>query len=464
MAEIRYEGGKLQVPDNPTIPFIEGDGTGPDIWRASQRVFDAAVAKAYGGKRKIEWLEVLAGEKAYAQAADKKAADAWLPNATVDALVKYRVSIKGPLTTPVGEGIRSLNVTLRQKMDLYQCVRPVKWYKGVPAPVTRPQDVDMVIYRENVEDVYAGIEWKAGTAEARLFGRMVNGLLEHGTKPGAKAKAVDVESGFGVKPMSAKNTKRLVRAGIVFALEHKRKSVSLIHKGNIMKFTEGAFREWGYEVATQEFRADVVTERESWILDNMDQGLSVEANAEKFEPTVAEKWCPPEFKAKITAEVEKTIAAIGATHGGGKWKSKLLIKDRIADSMFQQALLRPSEYDVVCTPNLNGDYISDALAAQVGGIGIAPGGNVGDGFACFEATHGTAPKYAGQDKVNPGSVILSGAMLLRYLGWNESADLIEKALERTIEQKRVTYDFHRLMPGATLVKCSEFATGIIENL
>jgi isocitrate dehydrogenase len=464
MAEIRYEGDKLIVPDDPTIPFIEGDGTGPDIWRASRRVFDAAVEKAYGGKRKIHWLEVLAGEKAFAQAPDPNAPDAWLPDSTLAALLRHRVSIKGPLTTPVGEGIRSLNVTLRQRMDLYQCVRPVKWYGGVPAPVTRPQDVDIVIFRENVEDVYSGIEWKSGTPEARLFGRIVNGLLESQARPGTKAKAVDVESGFGVKPISAKNTKRLVRAGIRYALENGRESVTLVHKGNIMKFTEGAFREWGYEVATQEFRDRCVTERESWILDNKDRGLTLEKNMEAFEPTVSAKWCPPEFKAKVRAEVERTVASIGESHGGGRWKKLLLVKDRIADSMFQQALLRPSEYDVVCTPNLNGDYISDALAAQVGGIGIAPGGNIGDGYACFEATHGTAPKYADQDKVNPGSVILSGVMMLRYLGWREAADRIERGLERTIEQKRVTYDFHRLMPGATLAKCSEFATAIIENL
>jgi isocitrate dehydrogenase len=451
MALIQFENGALRVPDNPTIPFIEGDGTGADIWRASQRVFDAAVNKAYGGKRKIEWLEVLAGEKAFAKTKD------WLPQATVDSLVKHRVSIKGPLTTPVGGGIRSLNVTLRQTMDLYQCVRPVKYYNGVPSPVKEPAKVNMTIYRENTEDVYAGVEWKAGSAEARKFGEFVNELL-------AGKKKIRVESGFGVKPMSEFGSKRLVRAGIQYALDAKRRSVTLVHKGNIMKFTEGAFRDWGYEVATTEFRERCVTERETWILDNKDKNgaLSTAENAAMIEPGL--ELANEAFRKSVHDEVDRVLATIGKTHGAGQWKKKLLVKDRIADSMFQQALLRPDEYDVLCMPNLNGDYLSDALAAQVGGIGIAPGSNVGDGFAVFEATHGTAPKYAGQDKVNPGSVILSGVMMFEYLGWKEAGDAIERGLQKTIDQKRVTYDFHRLMPGATLLKCSEFGDAIIENM
>jgi isocitrate dehydrogenase len=448
---IRWENGRLVVPDHPIIPFIEGDGTGPDIWRASRRVFDAAVEKAFGGRRKIEWLEVLAGEKAFRETGD------WLPQATVDTLVKHRVSIKGPLTTPVGGGIRSLNVTLRQLMDLYQCVRPVKYYAGVPSPMREPEKVNMVIFRENTEDVSAGIEWKAGSPEAQKLAGFVNELL-------AGKKKVRTDSGFGVKPISAHGTKRLVRAGIKHALENRRRSVTLVHKGNIMKFTEGAFRDWGYEVATQEFRDAVVTERESWILDNKDRNgaLSVEANAAMIEPGI--ELANEAFKKSVHEEVRRVLEAIGGSHGAGKWKSKLLVKDRIADSMFQQALLRPDEYDVLCTPNLNGDYLSDALAAQVGGIGIAPGANIGDGYAVFEATHGTAPKYANQDKVNPGSVILSGVMMFEYLGWREAGERIERGLERTIDQKRVTYDFHRTMPGATLLKCSEFAGAIIENM
>ena len=448
---IRWEDGKLLVPDNPIIPFIEGDGTGRDIWRASKRVFDAAAEKAYRGKRRIEWLEVLAGEKAL------KATGDWLPQATVETIQKHRVAIKGPLTTPVGGGIRSLNVTLRQMMDLYQCVRPIKYYRGVPSPMREPEKVNMIIFRENTEDVYAGIEWRSGTAEAQKLIAYLNELL------GGKKKVRDL-SGVGIKPISAFGTKRLVRAGIRHALAHKCPSVTLVHKGNIMKFTEGAFREWGYEVATQEFRNDVVTERESWILDNKDRNpaLSVEANAAMIEPGL--ELANEAFRKTIYDEVARTLEAIGKTHGNGAWKKKLLVKDRIADSMFQQVLLRPDEYSVICTPNLNGDYLSDALAAQVGGIGIAPGGNIGDGYACFEATHGTAPKYADQDKVNPGSLILSGVMMFQYLGWNEAADAIERGLQRTIDQKRVTYDFHRLMPGATLVKCSEFGSAIIENM
>jgi len=394
--------GSIQVPDHPIIPFIEGDGTGPDIWAASVRVFDAAVQKAYGGKRKIHWMEILAGEKAHQKVGS------WLPDETVEACKEYVVSIKGPLTTPVGGGIRSLNVTLRQILDLYACVRPVRYFSGVPSPVKEPQKVDIVVYRENTEDVYAGIEWKEGTPEAKK-------LIEFLSKE--LGKKIRPDSGIGIKPISITGTKRLVRKAIRYTLDHKKDSVTLVHKGNIMKFTEGAFRDWGYELAREEFADVTVTEADLW---------------DKF--------------------------------GGKRPAGKIVIKDRIADSMFQQILLRPEEYSVLALPNLNGDYISDALAAQVGGLGMAPGANIGDGYAIFEATHGTAPKYAGQDKVNPGSVILSGAMMLEYLGWQEAADLIPRGIQKAIANKTVTYDLERQMPGAKLLKCSEFGSAIIENM
>lgn len=445
---IRYEDGQLQVPDEPVIPFIEGDGTGADIWASSQRVIDAAVAKAYNGKKKICWQEIYAGEKAFLKFGE------WLPDATVDAIREYRVAIKGPLTTPVGGGIRSLNVTLRQVLDLYQCVRPVRYFQGVPSPMARPGELDIVIYRENTEDVYAGIEWPSGSDEA-------NQVLALAAKLGKPMREL---SGIGIKPISALGSKRLIRAGIQYALRYKRRNVALIHKGNIMKYTEGAFRDWGYEVARDEFRSETVSERESWILENKDRNpeLSVEDNARMLEPGYDQG--APAFQQALCDEVRATLESIYETHGRGQYKTKLMIKDRIADSMFQQVLLRPAEYDVVCCPNLIGDFISDAAAAQVGGIGIAPGANIGDGIALFEATHGTAPKYAGQDKVNPGSVILSGVMMLRHLGWEEAAQLIEKGLEASVGQGRVTYDFHRLMDGATLLKCSEFGSAIIENM
>ena len=392
---------RLIVPDSPVIPFIEGDGTGRDIWKATRRVLDGAVEKSYGGGRSIAWFEVLAGEKAYNQKGE------WLPQDTLDAIQQYRVAIKGPLTTPVGGGIRSLNVALRQILDLYACVRPVRYFSGVPSPVKEPQKVDMVIFRENIEDVYAGIEWKAGTDEAN---RVIDFIASLGKK-------IRPESGIGIKPISEFGSKRLVRKAIQYAMAHGRRSVTLVHKGNIQKFTEGAFKDWGYEVAREEFGACTVTEDDVW-----------------------------------------------STHGGKAPAGKVVVKDRIADSMFQQALLRPEEYDVLATTNLNGDYLSDALAAQVGGLGMAPGSNEGDGFAVFEATHGTAPKYADQDKVNPGSLILSGVMMLRWLGWGEAGDAIERALARTIEQKRVTYDLERQMEGATLLSTSAFATAILENL
>jgi len=450
---IEYANGVYTVPDHPIIPFIEGDGTGRDIWRASRRVFDAAVEKAYGGRRKVEWYEVLAGEKSYRKTGE------WLPDDTVKATMDFRVSIKGPLTTPVGGGIRSLNVALRQLMDLYQCIRPVKYYAGVPSPVKHPEKLNVVIFRENTEDIYAGIEFREGTPEAAKLIAFINDEMLKGTK-----KRVRLDSGVGIKPISITGSKRLVRAAIRFALKEGRKTVTLVHKGNIQKFTEGAFREWGYEVATQEFRAETVTERESWILGNVEAkpGITAEENAALIEPGI--EFAPKEFGEGVVADVKAVLAAIGGTHGAGKWKQKVLINDRIADSIFQQVVTRADEYTVLATPNLNGDYISDACAAQVGGLGIAPGANIGDGYAIFEATHGTAPKYADKDVINPGSVILSGVMMFRFLGWTEAADLIEQGIERTIQQKKVTYDFERMLEGATKVKTSEFATCMIENM
>ena len=451
--KIGFAGGKYDIPDNPIIPFIEGDGTGRDIWKASLRVFNAAVDKAYKGKRRVAWYEVFAGEKA------KSKFDNWLPDDTVDAIREFRVAIKGPLTTPVGGGIRSLNVALRQILDLYACVRPVRYYKGVPSPVKHPERMNVVIFRENTEDVYAGVEWEQGTPEvAKLIKFLNEDMLKSGKKQ------IRLDSGVGIKPISVTGTKRLVRMAILHAIENRLKSVTLVHKGNIQKFTEGAFRKWGYEIATQEFRDKVVTERESWILDNKDKNanLSVAQNAEMIEPGM--EYAPPAFRQSVEKEVKEILDTIHTTHGNGAWKQKIMINDRIADSIFQQIVTRPEEYSVLATPNLNGDYISDAAAAQVGGLGIAPGANIGDGYAIFEATHGTAPKYADKDVINPGSVMLSGVMMFRHLGWAEAADLIEQSMERTIEQKKVTYDFERLMPGATKVKTSEFAGHMIENM
>jgi isocitrate dehydrogenase len=450
---IEYSNGQFTVPDNPIIPFIEGDGTGRDIWKASQRVFDAAVEKAYGGKRSIKWFEIFAGEKAYKQFST------WLPDDSVNAARDLRVSIKGPLTTPVGGGIRSLNVALRQILDLYSCVRPVKYYQGVPSPVKRPEQVDIVIFRENTEDVYSGVEFKQGTEDAARLISFLNTEMLGKTK-----KRIREDSGVGIKPISIFGTKRLVRYAIKHALETGRKTVTLVHKGNIQKFTEGAFREWGYEVATQEFREHTVTERESWILGNVEAnpGITIEQNAALIEPGL--EFAPQSFRDELYAEVKGVIDSIGATHGRGAWKSKILVNDRIADSIFQQIIIRPSDYSILATSNLNGDYISDAAAAQVGGLGIAPGANIGDGYAVFEATHGTAPKYADKDVINPGSVILSGVMLLDFIGWKEAAQLIETAMEKTIVQKFVTYDFERQTQGATKVGTSEFATRIIANM
>ncbi len=450
---IEYRNGEFQIPDQPIIPFIEGDGTGRDIWKASRRVFDAAVEKVYGGKKKIAWLEVYAGEKSFNQFKH------WLPQDTVEAIRDFRVGIKGPLTTPVGGGIRSLNVTLRQLLDLYACVRPVRYIEGVPSPVRNPERMDVVIFRENTEDVYAGIEWKSGTPEVKKLIDFLNNEMLKNDK-----KKVREDSGVGIKPISPSGTKRLVRRAIQHAIDHRRTVVTLVHKGNIMKFTEGAFRDWGYELATEEFRDQIVTERESWILGNKDRdaNLSIEQNAAMIEPGLEQGT--EEFRKKICAEVKQTLDAIGATHGRGQWKKKILVNDRIADSVFQQVLTRADEYQVFATPNLNGDYISDACAAQIGGLGMAPGANIGDGYGCFEATHGTAPKYADKDVINPSSVMLSGAMMFDFMGWKEVARLIEDGIGRTIQQKRVTYDLERLMAGATKVGTAEFASAIIDNM
>jgi len=481
--KISIQNGKLNVPDQPVLPFIEGDGTGPDIWRASVRVVDAAVAKAYGGKRKITWQEVLAGEKAFNKTGN------WLPEETLAAFRQYLVGIKGPLTTPIGGGIRSLNVALRQLLDLYVCLRPVRWFKGVPSPVKRPQDCDMVIFRENTEDIYAGIEYAAGTPEAakvlafwqkefpKEFAKIRfgdEGRSQAWQKQleavGGPKRETPVMVGVGLKPISKWGTERLVHSAIAYALKEKRKSVSLVHNGNIMKFTEGAFKDWGYAVATQFFRGQVITERESWVLGNKEgnPGVSAEANAKMIDPGY--DMMTPKQKADIVAEVEHSLK-LWPTHGDGKWKKMLMVKDSIADITLQQVLTRPKDFDVIATMNLNGDYLSDALAAQIGGIGIAPGANINyvTGHAIFEATHGTAPKYANLDQVNPGSVILSGEMMLRYMGWGEAADLVIKGMDGAISAKTVTYDFERLMKAegdtqVKKVKCSEFGDAVIKHM
>ena len=456
---ITFKDGKLEVPPNPIVPFIEGDGTGRDIWKASRRVFDAAVEKTFGGKRKIVWYEVFAGEKAFEKFGE------WLPTDSVEAIRQFRVAIKGPLTTPVGGGIRSLNVTLRQVLNLYACVRPVKYYQGVPSPVKAPERMNAVIFRENTEDVYAGIEWPEGSPEVAAVIEFLNSRLA----ADGSTKKIRADSGIGIKPMSVLGTKQLVRKGIQYAIERGRKSVTLVHKGNIMKFTEGAFRDWGYELARTEFRNETVSERESWILGNKEKNpkLSVEENAAMTEPGLAHG--SKKYQEGIIAEVKGCLDAIWATHGDGKWKRKIMIKDRIADSMLQQILTRADEYDVVCTPNLNGDYLSDACAAQVGGLGLAPGANIGDEHGLFEATHGTAPKYADQDVINPSAVIMAGALMFEFLGWVEVHDLIEKSLGETIKQRRVTYDLERLlkMDGVTDVQklgTAAFADAIIGNM
>ena len=453
--KISISDGRLRVPDHPIIPFVEGDGTGRDIWRASVRVFDAAVRKAYEGKRSIHWMEVYAGEKSF------KLFDTWLPDETAEAFREFMVGIKGPLTTPIGGGIRSLNVQLRKLLDLYVCQRPVRYYAGVPSPVKHPEYVDMVIFRENTEDIYSGIEFADGTDENARFKRLFKEAF-----PGEYSKMRFPEtSGIGIKAVSAEGTERLVRAAIRWALENRRRSINLVHKGNIMKFTEGAFKDWGYALAQREFRGEIVTERETWILGNQekDPALTPEANARLVDPGY--EMMSPAQQAGIRQEVEDALR-LWETHGDGKWKSKLLIKDSIADVTLQFVLIRPKDYDVIATLNLNGDYLSDALAAQVGGIGIAPGANINyvTGHAIFEATHGTAPKYADLDKVNPGSLILSGEMMFRYLGWAEAADLIVKGMEGAIAAGTVTYDFARLMDKPTEVKCSEFADAVIQHM
>ncbi len=453
--KITISGGRLQVSDNPIVPFVEGDGTGRDIWRASVRVFDAAVQKAYGGRRKIHWMEVYAGEKSF------KLFNTWLPDETVKAFTEFLVGIKGPLTTPIGGGFRSLNVTLRQLLDLYVCQRPVRYFKGLPSPLKHPDYVDMVIFRENTEDIYTGIEFQYGTEGNKKFKEL---FKQSFPKEYAKIRFPDT-AGIGIKPISVEGSERLVRAAIRWALANKRKSVNLVHKGNIMKFTEGAFRDWGYALAKKEFRHEIVTERETWILGNKEKepSLTVEENARLIDPGF--EMMSPAQQNDIQREVEEALE-LWPTHGEGKWKSKLRIKDSIADVTLQFVLIRPRDYDVIATMNLNGDYISDAIAAQVGGIGIAPGANINyeTGHAIFEATHGTAPKYADLDKVNPGSVILSGEMMLRYMGWAEAADLIIKGMEGAIAAKTVTYDFARLMDGAQEVKCSEFGEAIIKHM
>jgi isocitrate dehydrogenase len=449
--KISIKDGRLQVPDQPIIPFV--DGTGRDIWRASVRVFDAAVQKAYGNKRKIHWMEVYAGEKAFRQF------QTWLPDETVQAFTEFLVGIKGPLTTPIGGGMRSLNVALRKALDLYVCQRPVRYFEGVPSPMKHPEYMDMVIFRENTEDIYTGIEFANGTEDNRKFKQF---FKETFPKEYAKIRFPDT-AGIGIKPVSVQGTERLVRAAIRWALANKRKSVNFVHKGNIMKFTEGAFKDWGYALAKREFRSDIVTERETWILGNKENNpnLSLEENARSIDPGF--EMMSPDQQDEIKQEVEAALK-LWDTHGDGKWEKKLLIKDSIADVTLQFTMIRPRDYDVIATLNLNGDYLSDALAAQVGGIGIAPGANINyeTGHAIFEATHGTAPKYADLDKVNPGSVILSGEMMLRYIGWDEAADLVLGGMSCAINSKIVTYDFARLMDGATEVKCSQFGDAVIQ--
>ncbi len=451
--KIYNEDGVLKVPDFPIIPFIKGDGTGPDIWSASQKVFDAAIEKAYKGEKKVIWKEVYAGEYSFNNTGE------WLPKETTDTFKEYLVGIKGPLTTPVGGGIRSLNVALRQILDLYVCLRPVKYITGVPSPVKKPEDVNIVIFRENTEDIYAGIEWQEGSEGVK---KVINFIEE---EMGIKNIRFPETSGIGIKPISKEGTYRLVKAAIDYALKEGRKSLTLVHKGNIMKFTEGAFKNWGYQLAINEFRNQIVTQRESWILDNVNRSpdISIEDNAKSIEPGYS--MMTDDQKADIQNEVKEALKLV-PTHGNGEWKNLLLIKDAIADITLQQVLTRANEFDIVATMNLNGDYLSDALAAQVGGIGIAPGANINyeTGHAIFEATHGTAPKYAGLDKVNPGSVILSGAMMFKYMGWHEVHDLIWKGIQKSVIQKRVTYDYHRMMDDATLLKCSEFGDAIIENM
>lgn len=459
--KVTFKNGEPIVPNNPIIPFIRGDGTGIDLWPATEKVLDAAIAASYGDQRKISWFKVYAGD----EACELYGTYQYLPEDTTTAIREYGVAIKGPLTTPIGGGIRSLNVALRQIHDLYACVRPCKYYTGTPSPHKTPEKLDVIIYRENTEDIYLGIEWRQGTEIAEKLINFLNTELIPATPEHGK-KQIRLDSGIGIKPISKTGSQRLVRRAIYQALRlpKNKQMVTLVHKGNIMKYTEGAFRDWGYELATTEFRNECITERESWILGNKEKNpdLSIEDNAKMIDPGYDS--LTPEKKAEISQEVEGVLNTIWETHGNGKWKEKIMVNDRIADSIFQQIQTRPDEYSILATMNLNGDYLSDAAAAMVGGLGMGPGANIGDECAIFEATHGTAPKHAGLDRVNPGSLILSGVMMLEYMGWQEAADLIKKGLSGAIANQEVTYDLARLMePPVEPLKCSEFADAIIKH-
>ncbi|MBE9124650.1 MULTISPECIES: NADP-dependent isocitrate dehydrogenase [unclassified Coleofasciculus] len=461
-SRVTFDKGKPIVPDNPIIPFIRGDGTGVDIWPATQKVIDTAVRTAYNNQRQISWFKIYAGD----EACDKYGTYQYLPEDTLEAIKEYGIAIKGPLTTPVGGGIRSLNVALRQINDLYACVRPCKYYPGTPSPHKHPEKLDVIIYRENTEDIYLGIEWSMGSEIAEKLIALLNQDLipatpEHGNKQ------IRLDSGIGIKPISKTGSQRLVRRAIEQALRlpKAKQQVTLVHKGNIMKYTEGAFRDWGYELATTEFRAECITERESWILSNKEHNadITLEENARKIEPGY--DALTPEKRAEVIHEVEGVLNAIWDTHGNGQWNDKIMVNDRIADSIFQQIQTRPDEYSILATMNLNGDYLSDAAAALVGGLGMGPGANIGDTCAIFEATHGTAPKHAGLDRINPGSLILSGVMMLEYMGWQEAADLIKQGIGAAISNRQVTYDLARMMtpPVESPLKCSEFAEAIIQH-
>lgn len=461
-SKIKFDNGLPIVPDNPIIPFIRGDGTGVDIWPVSEKVIDAAVEKAYGGKRKISWFKVYAGD----EACEKYGTYQYLPEDTLTAIKEYGIAIKGPLTTPIGGGIRSLNVALRQIFDLYTCVRPCRYYEGTPSPHKTPEKLDIIVYRENTEDIYLGIEWKEGSEIGLKLIKILNEDLIPAT-PEHKNKQIPLDAGIGIKPISKKCSQRLVRRAIQNALKlpKNKQMVTLVHKGNIMKYTEGAFRDWGYEVATTDFRQECVTERESWILGNKEANpdISMEDNARQIEPGY--DGLTPEKQAVICAEVKTVLDAIWDSHGNRQWQDKIMVNDRIADSIFQQIQTRPDEYSILATMNLNGDYLSDAAAAIVGGLGMGPGANIGDNCAIFEATHGTAPKHAGLDRINPGSVILSGVMMLEFMGWQEAADLIRTGISKAIASRQVTYDLARMMtpPVEPPLKCSEFGQAIIDN-
>ena len=461
-SKITFEAGKPLVPDNPIIPFIRGDGTGVDIWPATETVINAAVEAAYGGQRKINWFKVYAGD----EACDKYGTYQYLPQDTLDAIEEYGIAIKGPLTTPVGGGIRSLNVALRQMFQLYACVRPCRYYQGTPSPHKYPEKLDVIVYRENTEDIYLGIEWQAGDEIGLKLINLLNQDLIPSTPEHGK-KQIPLDAGIGIKPISKTGSQRLIKKAIeqALTLPPAKRQVTLVHKGNIMKYTEGAFRDWGYELVKSEFRSECIIERESWILSNKEANpeLTVEDNARKIDPGY--DALTPEKQAKICQEVETVLSDIWTSHGDGKWKTKVMVNDRIADSIFQQIQTRPDEYSILATMNLNGDYLSDAAAAIVGGLGMSPGANIGDNCAIFEATHGTAPKHAGLDRINPGSVILSGVMMLEFMGWQEAADLIQTGLAKAIASREVTYDLARLMnpPVEPPLKCSEFAQAIIRH-